>query len=269
MQLSAEQGEDEHGKLKDISLRQPISISNLDFRYGTRELVLHSIDLHIRQGEKIALVGESGSGKTTLVKLLMRFYPWEKGEICFGDYNAKDIALDTLRQHIAYIPQETFLFSGTIRDNLLLGNENAPLEEIIEACKMSCANEFIEKMPTRYDTLLEENGANLSGGQRQRLAIARALLKKPDVLILDEATSNLDSVTEKAIEKTIDNLPDTVTTIIIAHRLSTIMHCDTIYVMDNGRIVESGNHEKLMQSKGIYYQLWKEQSPTMQGGDMR
>lgn len=269
LELSAEQREDEHGKLKDISLRQPISISNLDFRYGTRELVLHSIDLHIRQGEKIALVGESGSGKTTLVKLLMRFYPWEKGEICFGDYNAKDIALDTLRQHIAYIPQETFLFSGTIRDNLLLGNENAPLEEIIEACKMSCANEFIEKMPTRYDTLLEENGANLSGGQRQRLAIARALLKKPDVLILDEATSNLDSVTEKAIEKTIDNLPDTVTTIIIAHRLSTIMHCDTIYVMDNGRIVESGNHEKLMQSKGIYYQLWKEQSPTMQGGDMR
>lgn len=269
LELSAEQGEDEHSKLKDISLRQPISIRNLDFRYGTRELVLHSIDLHIRQGEKIALVGESGSGKTTLVKLLMRFYPWEKGEICFGDYNAKDIALDTLRQHIAYIPQETFLFSGTIRDNLLLGNENAPLEEIIEACKMSCANEFIEKIPTRYDTLLEENGANLSGGQRQRLAIARALLKKPDVLILDEATSNLDSVTEKAIEKTIDNLPDTVTTIIIAHRLSTIMHCDTIYVMDNGRIVESGNHEKLMQSKGIYYQLWKEQSPTMQGGDMR
>lgn len=269
LELSAEQGEDEHGKLKDISLRQPISISNLDFRYGTRELVLHSIDLHIRQGEKIALVGESGSGKTTLVKLLMRIYLWENGEICFGDYNAKDIALDTLRQHIAYIPQETFLFSGTIRDNLLLGNENAPLEEIIEACKMSCANEFIEKMPTRYDTLLEENGANLSGGQRQRLAIARALLKKPDVLILDEATSNLDSVTEKAIEKTIDNLPDTVTTIIIAHRLSTIMHCDTIYVMDNGRIVESGNHEKLMQSKGIYYQLWEEQSPTMQGGDMR
>ncbi len=173
----------------------------------------------------------------------------------------KDINLESLRNRIAYISQDIFLFSGTIRENLELGNEDATLEDIIEACKLSKADEFINQMPLRYETMLEENGANLSGGQKQRLAIARALLKKPDILIMDEATSNLDSITEKAIEKTINNLSSNITTIIIAHRLSTIMRCDKIFVMENGKFIEQGNHDELLQRKGRYYNLWKDQLP--------
>ena len=262
LELSSEKDEHEENKLKDISLKQPISITHLDFRYGTRQLVLKDINMQINPGEKIALVGESGSGKTTLVKLLMRFYDWEKGEICFGNYNIKDVNLEVLREKVAYISQDIFLFSGTIRENLILGNENASFEDIIEACKLSKANEFIEKLPMRYETMLEENGANLSGGQKQRLAIARALLKNPDIIIMDEATSNLDSITEKAIEKTINDLPDSITTIIIAHRLSTIMRCDTIYVLKDGSIVEKGSHSELMNKHSTYFELWKEQIPT-------
>ena len=262
LELSPEKDENEDNKLIDVSLKQPIRITDLDFRYGTRQLVLKDINMQIKPGEKIALVGESGSGKTTLVKLLMHFYDWEKGDICFGDYNVKDINLESLRDKIAYISQDIFLFSGTIRENLALGNEFASFEEIIEACKLSKANDFIEKLPMRYETMLDENGANLSGGQKQRLAIARALLKKPDILIMDEATSNLDSVTEKAIENTINDLPDSITTIIIAHRLSTIMRCDKIYVLKDGGIIEEGNHNELMQNKETYYNLWKEQIPV-------
>jgi ATP-binding cassette subfamily B protein len=215
----------------------------------------------------VALVGESGSGKSTLVKLLMRFFDWEKGEIYFGDYNIKDINLETIRDKIAYISQDVFLFSGTIRQNLCLGNENVPLEDIIQACKLSCAHEFIEKLPKRYDTILEENGANLSGGQKQRLAIARALLKKPDIMIMDEATSNLDLVTEKAIDQTINGLPDTMTTIIIAHRLSTIMNVDKIYVLREGRIIEYGDHQKLISNDGYYAHLWQEQARMNKGDE--
>ena len=261
LDLEIEKSKSEENKIKNISLNKEIRLSNLDFRYGTRQLVLKKINMSIKSGEKIALVGESGSGKTTLVKLLMNFYEFEKGEIMFGDYNIKDISLEALRDRIAYISQDIFLFSGTIRENLILGNEDASLEDIIKACKLSKANEFIDKLPLRYETLLEEKGTNLSGGQKQRLAIARALLKKPDILIMDEATSNLDSITEKAIEKTINELSKNVTTIIIAHRLSTIMKCDTIYVLENGEIIERGNHTELMNNKKKYYSLWKEQMP--------
>lgn len=261
LDLELEKVADENRKLSPQSLNYPIRIENLDFRYGTRKLVLENINMTIGAGEKIALVGESGSGKTTLSKLLMNFYPWEKGEIFIGDYNLKDINLESLRNRIAYISQDIFLFSGTIRENLELGNEDATLEDIIEACKLSKADEFINKLPLRYETMLEENGANLSGGQKQRLAIARALLKKPDILIMDEATSNLDSITEKAIEKTINNLSKDITTIIIAHRLSTIMRCDKIFVMEQGKFIEQGTHNQLIQKKGRYYNLWKDQLP--------
>lgn len=261
LDLELEKVADENRKLSPQSLNYPIRIENLDFRYGTRKLVLENISMTIGAGEKIALVGESGSGKTTLSKLLMNFYPWEKGEIFIGDYNLKDINLESLRNRIAYISQDIFLFSGTIRENLELGNEDATLEDIIEACKLSKADEFINKLPLRYETMLEENGANLSGGQKQRLAIARALLKKPDILIMDEATSNLDSITEKAIEKTINNLSKDITTIIIAHRLSTIMRCDKIFVMEQGKFIEQGTHNQLIQKKGRYYNLWKDQLP--------
>ena len=261
LDLELEKKDDESKKIKPDSLNYPIRIENLDFRYGTRKLVLENINMNINAGEKIALVGESGSGKTTLSKLLMNFYSWEKGEIFIGDYNLKDIGIESLRSKIAYISQDIFLFSGTIRENLELGNEDATLEDIIEACKLSKSDEFINKLPLRYETMLEENGANLSGGQKQRLAIARALLKKPDILIMDEATSNLDSITEKAIEKTINNLSANITTIIIAHRLSTIMRCDKIFVMENGKFIEQGSHDELIEQRGKYYNLWKDQLP--------
>ena len=261
LDLELEKVQDEKRKLSPASLNLPIKIENLDFRYGTRKLVLENINMTINAGEKIALVGESGSGKTTLSKLLMNFYPWEKGEIFIGDYNLKDINLEALRSRISYISQDIFLFSGTIRENLELGNEDATMEDIIEACRLSKADEFINSMPLRYETMLEENGANLSGGQKQRLAIARALLKKPDILIMDEATSNLDSITEKAIEKTINSLSKNITTIIIAHRLSTIMRCDKIFVMEKGRFIEEGTHGELIEKHGRYYELWKDQLP--------
>ena len=263
LELTPEKTDVENNKIKDINLNKDIQISNLDFRYGTRKLILKNISLNIPCGSKIALVGESGSGKTTLVKLLMRLYNFEKGTIMFDDYNIEDINVETLRDRIAYISQDVFLFSGSIRENLLLGNEQATLEDIIDVCKLSKANEFIDTMPLRYETLLEENGANLSGGQKQRLAIARALLKKPDILIMDEATSNLDSITEAAIGKTINSLSSDITTIIIAHRLSTIMRCDEIYVMNNGEIVEHGTHSDLMKAKNTYYKLWEEQIPVV------
>ncbi len=257
--LELEKSEKENEKIKPVDLKGDITFKNVDFRYGTRSLVLKNINITIKQGEKIALVGESGSGKTTLVKLLLNLYTWEKGEIAIKDYNIKDISFESLREKLAYISQDIFMFSGTIRENLTLGDKNISMEEIIEACKMAQAHEFINKLPLRYETYLEENGANLSGGQKQRLAIARAILKKPDIFIMDEATSNLDSISEKAIEKTLETVCSGVTTIIIAHRLSTIKRCDRIFVMEDGNIMEHGSHQELMALGGKYFELWKEQ----------
>jgi ATP-binding cassette subfamily B protein len=259
--LNLEGENKETQKLTPASLKGEISIQNVDFRYGTRQLVLEGINLNIKSGEKIALVGESGSGKTTLVKLLLNFYACEKGEILLNNYNIKDIHLETLRDKIAYISQDTFLFSGTVYENLTLGMENPNMEDVIKVTQMTRCFEFINALPLRFETMLGENGTNLSGGQRQRLAIARALLKNPDILIMDEATSNLDSITERAIENTINESTDGITTIIIAHRLSTIMKCDKIYVLDKGKIIESGSHKELMAKGGFYYELWKEQIP--------
>lgn len=271
--LELEKSQNEGEKIKPVDLKGDISFKNVDFRYGTRSLVLKNIDFTIKQGEKIALVGESGSGKTTLVKLLLNLYTWEKGEITIKDYNIKDISFESLREKLAYISQDIFMFSGTIRENLTLGSQNTHMEQIIEACSMAQAHDFINKLPLRYETYLEENGANLSGGQKQRLAIARAILKKPDIFIMDEATSNLDSITEKAIEKTLDTVCSGVTTIIIAHRLSTIKRCDRIYVMEEGSIIEQGSHGELMELGGKYFELWKGQLPetpaySMTGGEL-
>ncbi len=259
LDLELEKQENERNKLKPQSLKGNIDIEHITFRYGTRAPVLEEITMHIRQGERIALVGESGSGKTTLSKLLLNLYTPEEGEILIQDNNMKDIQIESLRDKIAYIPQETFLFSGSIMENLTLGLEDVTIEDVIDASKKAQAHEFINDLPLRYDTRLEENGSNLSGGQRQRLAIARAILKKPDILILDEATSNLDSITERAIEQTIEEYSEGMTTIIIAHRLSTIKRCDTIYVLEKGKILEHGNHDELLQKDGQYAKLWKQQ----------
>jgi ATP-binding cassette subfamily B protein len=261
LDLELEKSEKENRKIVPQSLCKPIEFKGVDFRYGTRQLVLQDINLKIAPGEKIALVGESGSGKTTLVKLLLNFYSWEKGDITIGDYNIRDISIELLREKIAYISQDVFMFSDTILENLALGMEYPDIEEIIRVATMTQAHDFINQLPLRYDTFLEENASNLSGGQKQRIAITRALLKKPDILIMDEATSNLDSITEKAVSRMIDEQTTDITTIIIAHRLSTIMRCDRIYLIDNGKIVESGTHSELIEKRGRYFELWREQLP--------
>ena len=249
----------EHEQLNDKIRFDKISISNLDFRYGTRELVLKDINLEICRGEKIAFVGESGSGKTTLANLLVRLYEQEKGSIKLDSIDIREFSIKQIRDNISYISQNTFLFSGTIRENLLFGNSDVSDDDISQVCKICELEEYINSLPLKFNTRIEENGKNLSGGQKQRLAIARALLKKPEILIMDEATSNLDYVTERSIEKTINNFSKNMTTIIIAHRLSTIKDCDKILVLRNGQIVETGNHRHLLNQRGYYYQLWNGQ----------
>ncbi|WP_434180362.1 peptidase domain-containing ABC transporter [Bacillus thuringiensis] len=260
--LDPEKGEKEYNKVSPKQLSGSIACSNVTFRYGTRKNVLNAVSFSIDSGNQIAFVGESGSGKTTISKLLMGYYEPQQGDIYYDDYHIKEINRTDLRNRIAYVSQESFFFSGSIFDNLRFGLEyQVTLEDIIQVCKDAAVHDFISELPLRYETLLEENASNLSGGQRQRLAIARALLKKPDILILDEATSNLDSTTEKHIIDMLKELRNKgITVIMIAHRLSTIQHANKIFVMEKGTIIEQGSHEKLLFEKGEYYRLWKNQT---------
>ena len=250
----------ESEKMNLNKIEGKIEAKKVEFAYGMRKPALEEIDLTIKPGEKVALVGESGSGKTTLAKLILKYYLPDEGEILIDDHNIKDINLESLRSKIGYVPQDVFLFSGTIKENLSFGLENIETKKIIEAAKKSQIHEFINDLPLRYETLVGERGSNFSGGQKQRVAIARAILRNPDILILDEATSNLDTATEKAIHNTFEELSQGITTLIIAHRLSTIKHCDKIVVLDEGKIVEIGSHEKLIKQQGEYYKLCKGQT---------
>lgn len=234
------------------SMFDDIQYDNVDFRYGNRERVLKQISLRIPKGSKIAFVGESGCGKTTLIKLLMAFYMPEHGQITVGDKEFSKYSPQSIRQRISYISQNIFLFSDSVYNNLRMGNEDVTDEEIKNVCQQCGIDDFICSLPMGYDTILEENGNDLSGGQKQRLAIARALLRKPDVLIMDEATSNLDTITENSIKAMIENFSDKMTCIIIAHRLNTIRNCDYIYVMDKGQVAEEGTHDKLLNRNGLY-----------------
>ncbi|GHU82001.1 bacteriocin cleavage/export ABC transporter [Clostridia bacterium] len=256
LELACEELYDERST-DTILLSSKLEIKNLYFRYGTRALVLDDISLKIKQGQRVAFVGESGSGKTTLAKLLMRFYDYENGKILLDDTEIKTISLKYLRKKIAYISQETFLFSGTIKDNLLLSNPNATEDELDYVIKAAGITDFIEGLPLKLSTLIHENGKDLSGGQKQRLSIARALLRSPELLIMDEATSNLDTITEKTIKKTINALSKNLTVIVIAHRLSTIKNCDIIYGFDDGKIIENGTHKQLIEQHGTYFNLYE------------
>ncbi|MBO7717812.1 MAG: peptidase domain-containing ABC transporter, partial [Aeriscardovia sp.] len=256
--LEKEIGGGEKDKLQPMSLEGDIEFQNASFRYGARKETLRNISLTIKSGSKTALVGRSGSGKTTLAKLLMNFYPLESGQILIDGVNIGDIALDSLRSRIAYVSQDDFLFNDTLLENLRFANPMAKYEEIIEACKKARIHDYITSLPLRYNTLVEENGTNLSSGQKQRLALAKAILKKPDIFILDEATSNLDAKTEKEVMAAIREAVEGKTCIFIAHRLSTISECSQVVVMEDGKIEECGTKEELIGAGGDFSQLWQE-----------
>ena len=232
-----------------------IDINHISFGYDSGKEVLNNVDLHIKSGEFIGVVGKSGVGKSTLINLIMRMYDVEEGNICIDGIDIRDIAQDCLRSQMGVVLQETFLFSGTIYQNIAYAKPDASREEIIAVSKLSGCHSFITKLPDGYDTKVGEKGYSLSGGERQRIAIARALLHDPKILILDEATASLDTETEKQIQDALSNLSANRTTIAIAHRLSTLRNANKIVVLDKGKVAEVGSHDELMQNQGIYYGL--------------
>lgn len=245
-----------------------VAFEHVVFQYGENGLglsdynqtVIRDISLHIPAGETIALVGSTGSGKTTIVKLLLRFYDIQGGHIRLDGHDIRDLRMADLRGAIGFVSQDVYLFHGTVRENIAYGSFDVTLEEIVEAAKIAEAHEFIQQLPDGYETVVGERGQKLSGGQRQRLSIARAVLKDPPVLILDEATSAVDNETEAAIQRSMARITVGRTTIIIAHRLSTVRHADRIYVLERGKVKEYGRHEELLQADGVYASLWRVQT---------
>lgn len=226
-----------------VSCGGDIKMSNATFCYGNRDAVLSGLTLHIKAGEKAAVVGKSGSGKTTLAKLLLKLESLEEGDILIDGKNIKNLSTDCIRKKIAYVQQDTFLFSDTIRKNLICQNDGVSEEELTEVCKICQIYDFIQHLPNGFDERIDEGGSNLSGGQKQRFAIARALLRKPRILILDEATSHLDKANERNINKIIFDQCENMTCILITHNVSVLEKCDRIFVLEDGKAVEDA-HEK-------------------------
>ena len=250
----------DNGNEKLTNFNKKIEISNLNFEYVKNFPVLNDISININKGQTTAIVGSTGSGKSTLIKLILRLYDSTSGEIKFDGKNIRHLELDSLRNKIGLVSQDIFLFEGTVFENIAYGNLDAKDEEVWEAAKLSESDKFINLLPNKENTIVGERGQKLSGGQRQRISIARAILKNPEILILDEATSAVDNETEAAIQRSINALKEGRTVIAIAHRLSTIRNAEIIYVLEEGKVVESGNHESLLEINGVYSKLWSVQT---------
>ena len=242
------------------SLQKGIVFNNAVFSYTQGFEVLKKINLNIESGKTTAIVGSTGSGKSTLIKLLLRLYDLDSGAINFDSTELKELRLESLRKNIGLVSQDVFLFEGTVFENIAYGNLEASDDEVWDAANQSEATDFIKQLPNKENTIVGERGQKLSGGQRQRISIARAILKNPEILILDEATSAVDNETEAAIQRSLDMLKQNRTVVVIAHRLSTIRNADKIYVLENGEIVESGSHEELLENKNVYFKLWSVQT---------
>lgn len=241
-------------------VRGELVLKDVTFAYRDRTPVVENLSLHIPAGKTIAIVGSTGSGKSTLVKILLRLYEVQGGTITLDGIELQQIRLEDLRRAIGLVSQDVFLFHGTVRENIAYGTFDASLTEVIADAEIAEAHEFISRLPQGYDTIVGERGQKLSGGQQQRIAIARAVLKNPPILILDEATSAVDNETEAAIQRSLEKITKNRTTIAIAHRLSTVRNADCIYVMEHGKLVEQGTHEQLLEQPGIYASLWRVQS---------
>ena len=247
---------DENGNTAYVELKGDVVFHDVDFGYSDDKIVLHNVKMYADAGQKLAFVGSTGAGKTTITNLINRFYDIQDGKITYDGININDIRKSDLRRSMGIVLQDTHLFTGTVKDNIRYGKLNATDEEIYNAAKLAHADQFIQMLPNGYDTLLSGDGEELSQGQRQLLSIARAAVADPPVLILDEATSSIDTRTESIVQKGMDNLMKGRTVFVIAHRLSTIRNSNAIIVLDHGRIIERGDHEDLIQQKGTYYQLY-------------
>jgi ATP-binding cassette subfamily B protein len=245
---------------KCLISRGEINFQNVNFEYVKGFPVFSEFNFKIKPGEKVGLVGHSGSGKSTIVKMLLRFADVKSGGILIDGQNIAKLRQDDLRQKVSYVPQEPILFHRSIKENIGYAKHGASDEEIIDAAKKAHAHEFISQLPKGYDTMVGERGVKLSGGERQRIAIARAMLKDSPILMLDEATSSLDSISESYIQDAFDELMKGKTTVVIAHRLSTVQKMDRIIVLDKGHIVEEGTHKELLEKKGFYAALWERQT---------
>lgn len=248
-------------------LKGDIAFEHMSFGYDPNRLILKDLNFKIREGKTVAFVGETGAGKSTLVSLLLRFYEPSSGRITVGGHDIQSFVQHELREKIGLVQQDVFLFSDSIAENIAYGRENAAPEEIFRAAKLAAADRFIAELPNGYDTMVGERGVKLSGGQKQRISIARVFLKNSPIVIFDEATSALDTETETLVQETLDKLARNRTTIIIAHRLSTIRNVDCIFVLDQGRLIESGTHEELLSRKGKYYDLYEAQKKKKKMGE--